>query len=204
MPEENPKPLSTMDWPLQHHLPLDGITPMDQRFISEEYHWKSHPAEGFIASYDKSEDHGGVQTVVFSRLWVEATEVVWPQTGTTSTVERLVIEDLEAKTFQPGDYHYAPRREKAIAAEMFGRLAVPRLGHFGTWKQAYQVRVGNVITAFADREFEQPLTVAAVRTDHSDGYWGPRTHLTWESKSRRVSDSYLTELTWVAVAGSAQ
>jgi hypothetical protein len=204
MPEENPKPLSTMYWPLRHHLPLDGTPPMEKRWISEEYHWKSHPAEGFMVSHDKAEDHDGVQTVVFSRLWVETGEGTWPRTGTTSTLERLIIEDLEAKTFQPGDYHYAPRREKAIANEMFGRLAVPRLGHFGTWKQAYQVRVGDVIAAFDGREFEQPLTVAALRTDHSSAYWGPRTHLVWENESRHWPDSYLTELTWVAVAGSAQ
>lgn len=194
------KPLSLMYWPLQHHLPLEGAPPLAERWISQEYTWGSHPSEGFMVSHDKPEDHDGVQTMVFSRLWVETGTATWGTTGTTSTVEQLVIEDLETAAFRPEDYRYPPRHEQAIEAEMFGRLGVPRLGALGVWKQAYQIREGDIVLASKDHEYAEPRTVTAVTADHSNGSWGPRVRLAWTG----YPDAYMNELSWVALAEPPQ
>jgi hypothetical protein len=198
------KPLSLMDWPLQHHLPLDGTPPMTERWISQEYTWASRPTEGFVVTHDKPEDHDGVQTIVFSRLWVETGTATWGVTGTTSTVERLVTEDLEAATFRPEEYAYPPRTEKAIAAEMFGRLGVPALATMGIWKQAHQLREGDTVLASENHEYRQPRTVLATTTDHHDQYWGPRTRITWADDKVHKADTYMGDVSWVVLAGSGQ
>lgn len=195
---EQSKPMSTLNWPMDHHIPLEGASSMEGRLLMHEYTWGSLPTEGFLASHDRAEDNDGVETVYFSHLWVETSEVTWPVTGTTSTVQRLIIEDLEALTFHPERHQYAPRRERALAAEMFGRLAVPRLAAMGIWKQAHQLRAGDVVRASENHEYEQPRTVTAVSTDHSDRHWGPRMKVTWEQDGVRLDNS-LGELAWVVL-----
>jgi len=195
------KPLSLMYWEQQHQLEPVLAVPMEQRWIGEEYTWEAHPDEGFVFSHDKPEENDGVETVVFSRLWVETGTAQWPETGTTSTVERLVIEDLEAMTFRPEEHVYAPRRERVLAGVLFGRHAVPRLGDIGRWKRADEVREGDVIVAFEKRSFtDAPRTVLSTRRDYTNRHWGPRTCITWADDPVHKTDSYLGELEWVAVA----
>lgn len=199
-PAEQMKPMSPMYWPLQHHIPLEGASPVEERGLFQEYTWASLPGEGFLASHNDPKDHDGVETVYFSHLWVETTEVDWSVTGTTSTVQRLVIEDLEALTFHPERYRYAPRRERLLAAEMFGRLAVPRLAAMGTWKQAYQLQAGDVVRASQNHEYEQPRTVKKIEVDPGN-HSGPRVKITWDKDPR---DVYLGELDWVVLADADQ
>jgi len=70
----------------------------------------------------------------------------------------------------------------------------------GTWKQAYQLQAGDVVRASESREYEQPRTVQAVTTDHSDPYWGPRMNIAWTEGRLRFMNSYLGELSWVVLA----
>lgn len=195
------KELSLLYWEQQYQLEPALAVPVEGRWIGEEYTWEAHPDEGFVFSHDKPEDHDGVETVVFSRLWVETGSAQWATTGTTSTIERLVIEDLEAMTFRPEEYNYPPRHEKMLAGVLFGRHAVPRLGDIGQWKRADDVRKGDVIVAFESRSFvDAPRTVLSTERDYSDRHWGPRTRIAWEEGLRRWPDSYMSELSWVAVA----
>lgn len=199
------KALSLMYWEQQHQLEPALAVPIEDRWIGEEYTWEAHPDEGFVFSHDKPEDHDGVETVVFSRLWVESGTAQWPQTGTTSTIERLVIEDLDTMTFRPEEYNYAPRHEKMLAGVLFGRHAVPRLGGIGRWKQADDAREGDVVVAFERRSFvDAPRTVLSTKRDYSDRHWGPRTCITWADGPKKWADSYMSELSWVAVADPGQ
>lgn len=199
------KALQLMFWEQQHQLEPALAVPIEERWISEEYVWEAHPDEAFVFTHDKPEDHDGIETVIFSRLWVETGTATFPQTGTTSTIERLVIEDLDSMTFRPEEYTYAPRREKVLAGVLFGKHAVPRLGDIGRWKRADEVREGDVIVAFEGRSFtDAPRTVASTKSDYSDRYWGPRTCIAWEEGLRRWPDSYMSELSWVAVTDSSE